>query len=319
MKPSEAFCFLVTLMKAYSFRSLFLPEMPGLHLYLYYFDRLLEQFLPTLSIHLSREGVLSSMYASQWFLTLFAYKFPLPIVLRIFDVVVVEGIEAILRFGIALIRRSESQLLRLELDSLLPFLKEKLFESYLDTTPGFFGKDAYRVNELVADAYSIPINTRELRKWESEYEITARSERDREEEIHSLRRANVGFAINIRRLEKSLAEMSREHVEIANEMVASKMENARLSDENDNLKQEVTELKGLVDRLPGETEDRLQAEMDSVMQRNLKVVGENQALEDQLAALEKELVDTKLQFATVHDAHGSLHRKMTDLRKLLEE
>ena len=78
-------------MKEYGLRDLFCPEMKGLHVLLYEFDRLLESYSPVLYNHLVKQGIKSSMYASQWFLTFFAYKFPLDIVLRIYDIIVTRG------------------------------------------------------------------------------------------------------------------------------------------------------------------------------------------------------------------------------------
>jgi hypothetical protein len=71
----EAFCLLVRLMQSYELRGHFLPEMPGLQLRLFQFDRLIEEMLPVLHIHFLRQGVKSSMFCSQWFMTLFAYRF----------------------------------------------------------------------------------------------------------------------------------------------------------------------------------------------------------------------------------------------------
>ena len=71
----EAFCLLVRIMQSYDLRQQFLPEMPGLQLRLFQFDRLLEELLPVLHLHFLRQGVKSSMFASQWFLTLFAYRY----------------------------------------------------------------------------------------------------------------------------------------------------------------------------------------------------------------------------------------------------
>jgi hypothetical protein len=74
MPDEEAFGVLVRLMHSYNLRSHFLPDMPGLHLRLYQFDRLVEDVLPLLHQHLVRKGVKSDMYASQWFMTLFSYR-----------------------------------------------------------------------------------------------------------------------------------------------------------------------------------------------------------------------------------------------------
>jgi len=42
------------------------------------FDRLIEELLPVLHVHFLRQGVKSSMFCSQWFLTLFSYRYSLP-------------------------------------------------------------------------------------------------------------------------------------------------------------------------------------------------------------------------------------------------
>lgn len=128
---AEALGLLIRLMKFYGLRDLFLPDMPGLMILLYQFDRLLEENSPQLYNHLARQGVRSSMYATQWFLTFFAYKFPLGFVLRIFDIVLIEGIESILRFAVNLMLKNSEALLALSFDRLLDYLKNELFNYYL--------------------------------------------------------------------------------------------------------------------------------------------------------------------------------------------
>ncbi|KAK9367089.1 rab-GTPase-TBC domain-containing protein [Lipomyces kononenkoae] len=345
MKEEEAFCLLVDLMKTYSLRDLFLPDMPGLHVKLYQFDRIIEDTLPAVHVHLARQGVLSSMYASQWFLTFFAYKFPLPIVLRIFDIVVAEGLEAILRFGVALLRRNADAIGNLDFDALVNFLKNGLFDVYIDSessnkqhrTPSIFRGSSsnhsqeatYRVNELVADAYAVKILPAALKKYEAEYNELHKADVERTEEIEGLRTLNGQLTLQIKRLENSLATLNREHIEVANEMVQGKVEIEKLKDENQDLKAENEDLKTKneelqerIDTLPAELETQMEAkvkeEMDSLMARNLEVMNLNQNLEDQMAALEKELVDTKVQYASINDMHESLNRRWNDIKKVLD-
>jgi ecotropic viral integration site 5 protein len=130
MPESEAFCQLVRLMKGYNLRQLFCPDMPGLHLHLYQYDRLIEEHLPAVHVHLARQGLRSHMYATQWFLTIFAYKFPLTIVVRILDIVIAEGLEAVLRFGVAVMKRNADVILELEFEKCLDFLQTGLFDVY---------------------------------------------------------------------------------------------------------------------------------------------------------------------------------------------
>lgn len=46
--------------------------------------------LPKIGEHFSREMINPSMYASQWFITVFSYSFPFPLALRIWDVFLYE-------------------------------------------------------------------------------------------------------------------------------------------------------------------------------------------------------------------------------------
>lgn len=262
LPESEAFCLLVKLMKDYGLREFFLYEMPGLHLRLYQFDRILEDTLPDVHIHLSRQGVRSSMFASQWFLTLFAYKFPLQIVLRIFDVVMAEGIEAMLRFAVGLVRRNAAAILSLEFESLLTFLKENIFDFYildrslfenvpvrggspivrgnsspphphLDTST--YGGTQYRANDLVADAYDIKILPVTLQKYTDEYNELNRIERERVEEVEAFRSSNGQLTQKIRRLESTVAGLTNEHLVVTNDLAHERIKTAQLQDENEEL------------------------------------------------------------------------------------
>lgn len=148
MPDEEAFCVLVRLMDSYNLRSHFLADMPGLQLRLFQFDRLLEDIQPVMHTHFLRRGIKSSMYASQWFMTLFSYRFPLALVYRVLDIVFAEGIEAIFRFALALLMKEEDKLLKLEFEDLLTYLQGDLFECYREG-------EGWRDSDMVRDAYDI--------------------------------------------------------------------------------------------------------------------------------------------------------------------
>lgn len=57
-------------------------------------------------------------------------SFPLSLVYRIFDIVFAEGIEAIFRFSLALMRRNEDKLLALDFEGILKFLGNEVFDCY---------------------------------------------------------------------------------------------------------------------------------------------------------------------------------------------
>ena len=317
MPEEEAFCLLVRLMNQYHLRDMFIQDMPGLHLHLYQFERLLEDMEPAVYCHLHRKGVTPQLYATQWFLTLFAYRFPLQLVLRVYDLILSEGLEgAILKFGVALMQKNADSLLGMnDMSSLTNFLKDRLFDVYIDQAPsansllesGFFGssgggidKEIYRADILVQDACAVRITPEMLKLYASEWEEKQRSEEEREAELESLRSTNTSLALKVRSLEERTEKSDTEHVQMASELVRTKVENQELQDSVESLRGQTDELRSMVEKQPEEVEQKLKEEMDRIMKRNIEVQNENRALEEQIADMEKTLVETKMQFAEVY-------------------
>ncbi|CAI2166435.1 1618_t:CDS:2 [Funneliformis geosporum] len=153
MSEAQAFCVFVRLMETYDMRTMFTLNMEGLQLRLHQFSALLSQILPKLSAHFQHHVVHAAMFASQWFLSLFAYTYPLPLVLRIYDVVFAEGApETIMRVAIALLKKNEANLLEIgEFEDLLEFLSSRLYEAY-DNEPTGLIKDAMGLSNVITKA-----------------------------------------------------------------------------------------------------------------------------------------------------------------------
>ena len=112
MGEKESFCVLVKLMEKYDLRSCFMPDLGGLHLRIFQFQRLLTQHMPTLSEHLAGMQV-EAAYLSQWFLSFFAVTCPLPMLFRIYDVILAEGAsETIMRVAMSLMKKNEQKLMK---------------------------------------------------------------------------------------------------------------------------------------------------------------------------------------------------------------
>ena len=315
MPEEEAFTLLVRLMNHYNLRDLFVQDMPGLHLRLYQFERLLEDLEPALYCHLRRRNISPHLYATQWFLTLFAYRFPLQLVLRIYDLILSEGLSAILRFGVVLMRKNAAALLAIsDMQHLTTFLKDKLFDVYIDKDPsagsilenGFFGssssnldKEVYRADQLVRDACEVKLTPELLKSYTVEWEEKTKAEKDRETELDNLRTTSASLAIKLRKLEERLEAADTEQAAMATELVHTKVENEELKDENESLKGQVRELRVVIEKQPEEIEQAWQLERDDLMKRNQKVHDENQRLEQELTNLEEQLVQTKMQYAEV--------------------
>jgi hypothetical protein len=302
-------------MNQYHLRDLFIHDMPGLHKQLYQFERSLEDFEPALYCHLHRRGVTPHLYATQWFLTLFAYRFPLQLVLRIYDLILSEGLEAIIKFGIVLMQKNATTLLGMtDMGTLTNFLRDRLFDVYIDQAPsagsilesGFFGssgasidKEVYRADQLIQDACAIKITPELLKTYSLDWEEKTRVEKEREAELELLKSNNHALTQKVRRLEERVEEHDSEHAALATELVRTKVENEELKDENESLKGQVRELRIVIEKQPEEVEARLKSEMDRLIRQNQEVHEDNTRLEEEMSEMEKTLVETKMQYAEV--------------------
>ncbi|KAG2342914.1 RabGAP/TBC [Suillus weaverae] len=237
MPDEEAFSLLVRLMHSYDLRGHFLPEMPKLQLRLYQFDRLIEELLPVLHVHFLRQGIKSSMFCSQWFLTLFSYRFPLEIVVRIYDNCLASGIEAIFAFSIVLLQKNEDELLNLKFDDILAFLKNKIFDRYKllespeDQITGPDKSVKYDVDAFVLDAISMKITPFMLDTYSHEYEDLVRTRDAHAIEIDTLRNNNRSLSAQVKELDTNMAQLNAEHVEILNQLVMARLRNEELEEE----------------------------------------------------------------------------------------
>ncbi|OQU99435.1 Rab-GTPase-TBC domain-containing protein isoform 1 [Cladophialophora immunda] len=146
MSEPEAFCILVRLMENYDLRSCYLPDLSGLHLRIYQFQQLLIRHLPALAAHLEELKV-EPLYVSQWFLSFFAVTCPLPMLLRIYDVILSEGAtETLMRVALSLMQRNQKKLLACtEFEDAMQFLLSRsLWDTY-----------AQHADDLVSDFVSL--------------------------------------------------------------------------------------------------------------------------------------------------------------------
>ncbi|KAI8338117.1 rab-GTPase-TBC domain-containing protein [Chlamydoabsidia padenii] len=177
MPEPQAFCVFVRMMETYEMRSMFTLDMEGLQVRLYQFSRLLEEHIPNLAAHLNKHSIHAAMYASQWFLTLFAYAFPLDLVSRIYDILFVEGAtETMMRVSIAMLQRSEQAI-----------LAEDEFEDLLDcvTTRKLCAHYQEDWSEAIYDAMSLSnkITRQKLDGLEQQYAQQGQQEKKKTEQV----------------------------------------------------------------------------------------------------------------------------------------
>lgn len=333
MNESESFCFLTTLMKEYNLRSVFCPDMDGLHLLLYKFDRLLERNLSLLYNYLMRSGIKSSMYASQWFLTFFAYKFPLEMVLRIYDILITEGIESILKFALNLMIKHEKILLQLNFDKLLEFLKTGLFNCYVNEqyvghhkkTGGpnlndlskkrftMFGRksnnahpsDYYKLDQFIEDSLKVNISPLELHQFESEFEAIYHNEKKKVKEIEKMKAENGNLRHLIKLLEMDYVSLNSDYVDLVQKLVNVKVVLPETLVENETLQKAVDDINMRVKELENATDEKNEAgDLSSTLPADIendvqKVLAINAEETEKYANLEEELSSLQEEYSTI--------------------
>ncbi|CAO3624739.1 unnamed protein product [Cunninghamella echinulata] len=305
MPDEAAFCVLINLMIEYGLRGHFTPNMELLHERLYQFDELLRIHLPQIYRHLEAQKIHSTMYASQWFMTLFAYRCPLDLVFRVIDMVFADGSAIVLNVGLALMKKNQPTILSLEFEGLLAFLGSEIFDVYKNDASSF-----------VKDTYEFSISPRELAKLSKQHFVKAsRNAKIQSKEDH-LRQENHELTQRARKLEKSYKALEKEHEELAIKVIASKMERASVSDENEQLQHSITQLEQLIQKTKQKMENEKQDEFDRLAQENNQLVERNAQLEDHLAEIESTLIDFKLKYACSENEYEQMKNKLGQIKKI---
>lgn len=114
----------------WNFYSLYTQGFPLLQEYFYVLERLIERRCPLLHKHFTKLGVVSNMYATEWFMTFFAFRLPFEILLRMWDCVFHQGMRIIFSMGIYLLQCNEQVLLTKDFPDIVTTLKN-LHDGYI--------------------------------------------------------------------------------------------------------------------------------------------------------------------------------------------
>lgn len=314
----EVFSLLVKLMHDYNLRSFYVNEMPGLMLKLYQFDKLLQEFSSPIFEHLAECGIISNMFVSQWFLSFFGYKFPYEFVIRIFDIILVEGLEALLKFALVIVIKNKDKILSLKFDELLEFLQDDLFNIYLLKDANEETKDDglisdgesvlknelpnYDVSQFVLDAMEIKLMPISLKTLEAEYDEISDLKKtfsSSEKEIEKLKIVNRNQSEELLKVKSSFNVLKKDHELIANELIHKRQVifsmNDQISDLNEDVVQWQQKYTNMIENSKLSNPDSniptdLKEGIDQVLSNNKKVMERNLDLEHQIETL-KELVD----------------------------
>lgn len=191
MPEEDAFCVFVKLMQDYRMREIFKPTMAELGLCIFQLESLLQETLPLLFSHFQAQGFHTAMYASSWFLTLFASVFPLNASFRIMDVFICEGREGLFRVILAMLTLGEEEILELDMEGMLKYFQKDMPEKY--------EKD---MSVLMNAAAKVKFSSKKLKRLEKEYTRVKHKEAEDNDELRRLKTENSLLLQRIDELEK---------------------------------------------------------------------------------------------------------------------
>ena len=156
MNEEDAFWMLYCVFMKYNLEEVYEKNFPGLRKKLYIFLKLLEKFVPKVYNKLREKEVMPTMYASQWFFTLFSNTFPFDVIVRIFDCFFLEGEKIIYRIALAVFKIKEQRL-----------LKAKSFETLMETIRNM--SNNINIDELFKTAFGFSLSKKHIANFEQEY------------------------------------------------------------------------------------------------------------------------------------------------------
>ncbi|XP_032230269.1 EVI5-like protein isoform X2 [Nematostella vectensis] len=221
MPEEEAFCVFVKLMQDYRMREIFKPTMAELGLCMFQLENLLQESLPELYAHFQAQGFHTAMYASSWFLTLFASVFPLNAAFRVMDMFISEGRDGLFRIIFAILSMGQEELLERDMEGMLKYFQKEM--------PDLYEKDMDPVMKIASE---YKFNSKKMKRLEKEYTRVKHKEAEDNEEIRRLKTEN-------RLLIQRVDELEQESLNLADRLIQGQVTRAQEQEELYALKREL--------------------------------------------------------------------------------
>lgn len=291
----ESFLLFCKIMQDYRMREIYKPTMAELGLCMYQLECLVQDQLPVLFDHFATQKVNTSLYSSSWFLTLFASRLPLHLSYRVMDLFLSEGLEMILRISVAILQISREDLICLDFENLVKYLREDM-PTRIKCDP----------NYLVKCACQVKYDSKKMKKLIKDYNTTVKV-RQEEEAIESrrLRTENQLLLERLRMLET-------ENKELADKLIKGQVCRAQEAEDNFVVKRELSQLRAS-DEEHRVTIVKLEQQIEE-LERLLtdRAVVHSKEQEMMLIGMQEELVAVKLREAENHFEIDQLNKKITE-------
>ena len=156
MDEESSFYMLHSLMKKYKLEGLYYDNFPDLKKKCFVLLNMQKKYINKLYNIFQRDGIVPTMYASSWFISLFARTVDFNIAVRILDCFFLEGFKVIYRISLALLKLSENAFCSAKKGETLPLLYKV--------------QENINVEELFKVAFGFNISRNYIKECEIEYE-----------------------------------------------------------------------------------------------------------------------------------------------------
>ena len=138
---NETFSIFSAIISKTSYEQIVIDDFKLMKKFFYVFDRLISIYLPDLFVINKSNNIGACFYISPWFITLFTMRFQknqTKLLLRIFDMFILDGWICIVRIGLVMLKYYQNDLVKMKYEELLQFLISELKDKY-----DFFGNYNY--------------------------------------------------------------------------------------------------------------------------------------------------------------------------------
>lgn len=131
LSEEDTFWMLNAIMRGqnYYLAGLYMEGFPLLKQFFFQFSTLMKEQCPKLHTHMEAENLPPELYATQWFITLFTYSLPFEFVLRIWDILLHEGVKIIFKIALYFIRTHEKKMLLMDFQEMVLHLREAVTQA----------------------------------------------------------------------------------------------------------------------------------------------------------------------------------------------
>ncbi|TNN21138.1 USP6 N-terminal-like protein [Schistosoma japonicum] len=129
----DAFWALNQLMTSYRYNmhSVYVADFPGLKRLFAHHERIVRKLLPILDKHFTKHDMLTSTYALKWYMQCFLDRLPVTLVLRLWDIYLLEGEKLLLAMAYNILKMHSKRLLRMDQMQMTSFFQDDLAKDFL--------------------------------------------------------------------------------------------------------------------------------------------------------------------------------------------